>query len=294
MAKNDPASNAMPRLNVSRDEARRLLQQQVERGKALLDLEIKSEDELSEARKEKTKLGEYVNVLLLKIFSNDSVAKRFGTGWGATASMRPVSLAQKVKWHKDAVKSTLSDVESIVERLDLYDEPNNAHAPVISTAVGSGEKDTVFIVHGHNNELRLEVTRTVEKLGFKAIVLHEQPNGGRTIIEKLEQHTLAGFAVVLMTGDDIGASAAVMKEVKPGDASPLRPRARQNVVLELGVFIGAIGRSNTFILYEEGVEIPSDISGVVWHPIDKNGAWKYQLAKELREAGFVVDMNKLG
>jgi predicted nucleotide-binding protein len=90
----------------------------------------------------------------------------------------------------------------------------------------------IFIVHGHDNEAKVEVARFLERVGFEAIILHEQANRGRTIIEKVEMHSDVGFAVVLLTPDDEGG--------KRGNST--RPRARQNVVLELGYFIGRLGR----------------------------------------------------
>ena len=85
---------------------------------------------------------------------------------------------------------------------------------------------TVFIVHGHDDAVRETVARFVTKLDLVPIVLHEQANEGRTIVDKLETHGNVGFAIILLTPDDIGGP----------NAGSLRPRARQNVVLELGYF----------------------------------------------------------
>ena len=127
----------------------------------------------------------------------------------------------------------------------------------------------------------------MEKLGLQVIILDEQVScGSPTIIEKLERHSLVQFAVVLMTADDIGG--------KKGDTpESLQARARQNVVLELGYFMGKIGRHKVCVLYEKGVELPSDYYGVVFIEIDEKGAWRYALAKELRQGGLAVDLNRL-
>ena len=103
------------------------------------------------------------------------------------------------------------------------------------------------------------------------MILHEQPNQGRTIIEKFEAHADVDFAIVLLTPDDVGGS-------KEGQ---LQPRARQNVILELGYFIGKLGRNNVCAVKLGDLEIPSDIIGVIWTPFDPHGAWKTALAKEL-------------
>lgn len=148
------------------------------------------------------------------------------------------------------------------------------------------EGGIVFVVHGHDEVAKLDVSRTLEKLELKAVILHEQPSKGRTIIEKFEQHAAsAHFAVVLMSPDDIGHAKASPDAAKP--------RARQNVILELGYFIGRLGRRNVAVLYKSGVELPSDYLGVVYTVMDDAGAWKLALAKELRSSGLDVDINKL-
>lgn len=146
--------------------------------------------------------------------------------------------------------------------------------------------NSVFLVHGHNDALREMSARFMEKLGIEVVILSEQVNRGATIIEKLERHSDVQFAVVLMTADDIGG--------KKGNAvETLQARARQNVVLELGYFMAKIGRHNVCVLYENGVELPSDYYGVVFIEIDDKGAWRYALAKELRQGGLIVDLNRL-
>ena len=143
----------------------------------------------------------------------------------------------------------------------------------------------VFIVHGHDDSTKETVARFIENLGLQPVVLHEQPNSGRTIIEKFEANSNVGFAVVLLTPDDIGASSK--------DRENLRPRARQNVILELGFFLGKIGRDKVCVLYKNGVEIPSDYGSVLYIPYDDSSdSWRPQLAKELKHAGFAVDLNK--
>jgi len=140
----------------------------------------------------------------------------------------------------------------------------------------------VFVVHGQDTGAREAVARFLERTGFEPIVLHEQPNQGRTIIEKFEEHSAVGFAVVLLTPDDLGGIAG----------GAMQPRARQNVILELGYFIGRLGRDKVCALKSGDLELPSDIFGVVWTPLDAGGGWKVSLARELQAAGFEVDWNK--
>jgi predicted nucleotide-binding protein len=153
------------------------------------------------------------------------------------------------------------------------DEPGEAIAP----------STKVFIVHGHAEGPREAVARFLEQLGLEPIVLHERANRGRTIIEKFEAHADVGFAIVLLTPDDEGGR----------QGGKQHPRARQNVILELGYFIGRLGRSQVCALKAGDVELPSDILGVAWTPLDPGGAWKQRLAKELEAAGYGLDWNKM-
>ena len=135
----------------------------------------------------------------------------------------------------------------------------------------------VFIVHGHDGELKQKVARLLEKQGIEAVILSEQPNQGMTIIEKIEAYSEGvDAAICLFTPDD---------EMKDGSK-----RARENVVLETGYFIGKIGREKTIVIAADGVMNLSDLKGIVYVS-DKN--WELDVLKELREIGYSVDFNKL-
>lgn len=106
-----------------------------------------------------------------------------------------------------------------------------------------------------------------------------------TVIEKFEEFAgRAGFAVVLMTPDDFGYPVGKEEEKKS--------RPRQNVVLELGYFSAKLGRDKTLVLTKGDIEMPSDVLGLVYEAMDKNEGWKMRLARELKAAGFAIDMNK--
>lgn len=150
--------------------------------------------------------------------------------------------------------------------------------------VKAADSKRVFIVHGHDGEARESVARFLSKLGLEPVILHEQASRGRTIIEKVEANSDVGFAVVLLTADDEGRARG---------APALEPRARQNVLLELGFFIARLGRENVCTFKKGEVEIPSDFAGVVWTDMDASGAWRMELAKELQAAGHVIDWNRV-
>lgn len=142
----------------------------------------------------------------------------------------------------------------------------------------------VFVVHGHDGEAKEAVARFLERLDLQPIILHEQANKGQTLIEKFEANSDVAFAVVLLTPDDEG------RAVEPG-GQPLHPRARQNVILELGFFFGKLSRARVCGLYRAGVELPSDMAGIVYIPYDEHGGWKMALAREVKAAGIAVDIN---
>ena len=146
--------------------------------------------------------------------------------------------------------------------------------------------NNVFVVHGKDEEAKQQVARFLESLGLKPIILQEQPSRGNTIIEKFEEHAQsAGFAVALCTPDDVGALAS--------DRGNLKLRMRQNVVFELGYFAGKIGRKRVCALLKGNIERPSDYDGVVYIPLDDNDGWKLTLARELKAAGFDIDLNRI-
>jgi len=162
-----------------------------------------------------------------------------------------------------------------------------AHSISASKVIQKQGKKTferkAFIVHGHADATKLRTARFLEKLEFTAVILQEQANGGKTIIEKLEHFTDVGFGIVLYTPDDVGEAVAKKDQ--------LQPRARQNVVFEHGLLIGKLGRDRVFpLVTDHSVELPGDISGMVY--LSDNG-WEIQLAKEIKALGYEVDFNTL-
>ena len=139
-----------------------------------------------------------------------------------------------------------------------------------------GAHEQVFVVHGHDVKMAKLVARFLESLDVEPIILSEREGKGDTIIEKLERYGSVGYAVVLLTPDDMGRMA--------GSGKKLYPRARQNVIFELGYFIGKLGRSRVSALYDKSVELPSDFRGVEYIEINQYDEWKQKLMNELQSA----------
>ena len=141
----------------------------------------------------------------------------------------------------------------------------------------AADNKKVFIVHGQNEAKKLELKDFLAKLALDPIILHQQNDLVKTIIEKFEYYaSQCAFAVILLTPDDQAA---------PRDASTEgKWRARQNVIMELGWFMAKLGRERVLILHQGQLEIPSDILGVVYAPF----------ANSVTEAGETIRQRLIG
>ena len=278
----------LPKLLVNMEVAERKIQERINKGQTFLNRQIDSDDELEIAGKEANNWSRYNIDLLIRLFDDLSLKDEYqnfhyskltfdeidgmdAMGWGV-----PDLDYLVVEYKKDMVGS-IKSLEGIRDRLELFSELDPPERTF---------GDKIFIVHGHDETAKHKIARFITDLDLSATILDEQPSRGQTIIDKFEEHAdEAGFAIVLLTADDVGAS----KDRTDG----LKPRARQNVIMELGYFLCGLGRDRVRILYEEGVELPSDIYGISYVPMDKRGAWRLDLAQEMASVGITFDMNKL-
>jgi predicted nucleotide-binding protein len=178
-----------------------------------------------------------------------------------------------------ALSSLRQAARGLEEEIELAPPP----LPAVRTAPKSSNK--VFVVHGHDEAALQSVARFLEQIGLEAIILREEPDAGRTIIEKFEDCASdVGFAVVLLTPDDLGGAAM---------ATATASRARQNVIFELGYFAGKLGRGRACLMRKGAVEIPSDLHGVIYTDLDPGDGWKIKLVKELKAAKLDFDANRM-
>lgn len=175
-------------------------------------------------------------------------------------------------------------IDTLIEEIISFPSEKEITQTTIIQTTESNQSKKIFIVHGHDNEMVHAAARFVTQLGFEPVILREQPNQGRTIIEKFEDYADVPFAIVLFSPDDLG---------KAIDQKTLRPRPRQNVVFELGFFIGRLGRDKVVVLHKvvENFEMLSDFHGVLFQPFQDG--WELFVAKEVKSVGFDVDLNKL-
>lgn len=197
---------------------------------------------------------------------------------------RKIVEARTFKHFEKCVKTADIILNSAISKIKLEQEistisnvSNSINQPTLK------DMNKVFIVHGHDDSLKHEVARFIDNLGLKAIILHERTNRGKTIIEKFEANSDVGFAIILYTPCDLGRAAGSTGE---------RPRARQNVIFEHGYFVAKLGRENVVALNKDYVEIPNDLSGMIYTSYE-NDDWKRDIAHELKESGYEIDFEKI-
>jgi predicted nucleotide-binding protein len=257
-----------------------VIAKRLDSGRELLDRRVDPNtliSDLDRLRSDFSTWDEYNEQLLTSRFSTAKVAngyRRVMVGFVGTGNPQ-----QELNWLKGDINRQIRKLESIRGQLELFE----CEVPDVAATSAPLIGNKVFIVHGHDGDTKLQVAEFIQKLtGEHPVILHEQPDSGLTIIEKFETHASeAGFVAVLLTADDIGGAK---------DSTNQRPRARQNVVFEFGYFIGKLGRGRVVALYESGVELPSDVMGMLYTEL--SGNWHTKLAKELGAAGIEIDLRK--
>lgn len=190
----------------------------------------------------------------------------------------------------ERVDEAVGVIEAAIFEIEMLDALVTSKGNDMTPELASADAATVFVVHGHDESHKFQVVRLIERATSReAVILHEAPNNGATLLEKFERHAAtAAFAVVILTADDLGT---VANQADPTNA--LKPRGRQNVVFELGFFFGQLGRTRVAVLHESGIELPSDLHGLGYIELDSGGGWKQLLARELAAAGIEVDFGRI-
>ncbi len=279
----------LPKLLVSREEASQKIKTQIEKGEILRDREINSETGLQQAIKDCEYWIESNKDMLLGLFKDSSISQTYYTfSYHSHIQLdtenelrtkdKYIQYMNNLEAYRVWVGNHINHLNNILTQHGINVMPVDTSERIFG--------DKIFIVHGHDEGAKHKIARFIDDLGFRATILDEQPSKGQTIIDKFEEHAdEAGFAIVLLTADDVGAPKDNKNEFKP--------RARQNVILELGYFMHGLSRKRVCVLHEESVELPSDIHGIVYVSLDSGDGWKLKLGKELQTVGYSVDMNKI-
>lgn len=252
------------------------LEQRIAMGQELFSKQITTIPQLEQLKKDYNSWDDFNQELLRRSFNNLQNEYFYeyrnctnGIGLNDILSRRDTSSGEyKLNHEKQTINASITNLERLLDKLSLIDEYDNIQS--FSTKARTFT-NKCFIIHGHSEVIKFEVARFVENdLLKRTVILHEQANTGRTIIEKFEAYSKVDFAVALWTADDMGKAKSM---------TDLNDRARQNVIFETGFFIGKLGRENVIVLYEDNVEIPSDYSGVVFLRLADN--WKDNLRREV-------------
>ena len=284
----DDPPNEPERLLVPLEQARSVIGELVQEGEALIQQDIEyTEAGIDGFRGKKKVWADYAATALRRTFAPAGVAEAFRDAAEVHVGRIGASMPERHGWMQDAIQRGIVELTSLARRAELM--PQAAPAPALgrTAVVGSAPQKSsrVFVVHGHDETMTLKVTDVLRRLGLEPVVLKEEPDRGQTLLDKFEAHADASYAVVLLMADD---EARIR-----GASSDLVPRARQNVILEHGYFLARLGRNRVTALRATGVEVPSDLGGILYKEVDAAGAWQLALAKELRAAGFPVDFNRL-
>ena len=257
-----------PRLTVSVEEAKVRIQQQIEQGQDLCTTEVPCK--ILQNVKDSQNVRDFRNVCVRWSNYNERLLDKLLRDRLDYISFDPTirNAFEGIMVMRDSIGS----LEGILEVLDLYEEDSE---PTSTTQHSFG--NDVFIVHGRDDGAKDSVARVVrENLELEPIILQEQPDKGDTVIEKLERcSSNVGYAIALVTSDDIGA-------LKDKEDDELNARARQNVVFELGYFMGKLCRERVCLLLKDKVELPSDLGGIVYIYMDPNDGWKARLQLNIR------------
>lgn len=223
----------LPELTVTSEEARERISERIRAGEDIRKNNVPSPEVLKVVQEEYYRWDSFNGELLERLFTTDKFAKEYRF-WGVGFASTSPSFSRELQVFQEHLSDKIHRLISIRERLPLI--PVMAGLAQMKKPIPNRtlESRRVFIVHGHDSAARESLARFVERLGVEAVILHEQAGRSRTIIEKLEDHSDVDFAVILLTPDDVGAAKA--------DRATLKPRARQNVILELGYFVGKLGR----------------------------------------------------
>ncbi len=284
-SKNDSQSAARTKLTIPRIEAAVQLDRRIEIGRELGERDIAGPEELARSDTDRERWNKYNGDMLRSRFSDEKLGDEYDRWDVYITSLDEKNLSEKIDDFRSDVRDKTARLESIKDRLELYEEPAVVRHSSRHDNTHSTTSRKVFLVHGTDEGARHTVARALEKLDLEVVILHEQAARGRTLIEKFEAHADVAFTVVVLTSDDVGHSV--------DQSEMVRPRARQNVILELGYFIGYLGRNNVCAIKQGDIELPSDILGVEYIPMDDGGVWRYKVAGEIKAAGIDVDLNRL-
>ena len=240
--------NKLPKLRVSKAKASEDISDQINRGKELHGTQIHSEQEFDKLKSETWKWVDYNKTLFNTLFDYSPLSEFHGSSFMGIVGQ---NLGEEIISHKESIASWITDLESIYEQLELYEElPNNTQQTV------NNENKKIFIGHGRSHVWRELKDFIEDTLKLPCDDFNRIPTAGKSISTRLEEMLEEScMAFLIMTGEDEQADGSL--------------RARDNVIHEVGLFQGKLGFQRAIILLEEGCEDFSNIHGITYIPFPK-------------------------
>ena len=306
-------ADSSPKHKVSREEAIRRIREQIEIGRAIKDTTMFSMTDLDNAQKRRTEWLENQTQMLARLFNDSSFEEENSTDISSDID-NAITFGLKEKYFKDDINEQIGRLESFLERLKQdseeglmeqmmrQEQPKEIQPEEVRTGATekpfrdklarraplkeppSIEKPPILLIHGQDGTVKELVLEFIEKLGLRALTVYEQPTGGKGLIEKFRETSNIHFAIVLFTPND-----ATTLQDKPRGR---RARLIQDIVFEFGFLVAKLGHERVCALCQEEAEIPFDYPGVVFIPTDSRGRWRLLVAKEIKQAGIEIDLNK--
>ncbi len=274
-------------LIIPKSEVENKLKERIAKGKELINsfTQVNNEKNFETFESKVANWRDYNCEYLTQAFSNDDLSFESHANIGSYSRYdAPLYIRQQELL--DRMNGYISKLESILERVEIIPEHENIKTNKIDSH--STISKNIFVVHGHDRIILNKIKSFLELINHPPIILDEQVNSSKTIIEKIESYSNVGYAIVIMSPDDLGIAKKdlnLIPEDQPESRlKALENRARQNVVLELGFFMGKLGRENIAILYPEKLEIMTDIHGVLYIPITEDNSWQVKLKSEIDHA----------
>ncbi len=284
-AKKTASQPDRPALRVARDVAQSRIELRIAKGRELLNAEVHDEASLDSVRAKYYTWHEGNAALLRQLFTTDEIADDYAH-WAGVAGGSP-PLDRRIKYARDGISTSIRRLEGVVEKLEFIDEAESVErTSPVGGAAPDGPGNRVFIVHGRDEGRLRAVEAYLRQLGLDVTVLADRPSGGATLIEKIEKYGDVDYVVVLITPDDVGALR------QESDEPELEPRARENVIFELGYFVGRLRRGRVAALVVD-TPLPNDLGGFVYIPYGTDDGWKLRVVRELTAARIAVDNTRI-
>lgn len=278
-------------LLISRDDAKSKLQERIQKGLEIKQVQISSREALNTTNNEYSKWNSFNAELLKRIFTTDELSEEYSRWSGiSTIAMHDPSLGEKISDLYKNIDRKIHRIDSIIERLELIPLRNTTSsdkATEDNSPHSQSKTKKVFIVHGHDEVAKTSLEVFLHEIGLEPVVLHRQADEGLTVIEKFEKHSDVGYAFILLTPDEIAYIKS--EQGKQDDERKKEFRARPNVIFEFGYFVGKLGRSRVCCLYTGEVSLPSDVDGMIYKKFTSNiEEVAYSIIKDLKASGYAI------